>query len=128
MERGELVQWDVVGGAKGTEQIEARFISEANDAPPKQLVPVDDNTRADQVLARIRAGEHLLYRGDFHSALQLISAIGRRIAPKGPAKAPNLREGFFAERQSRWREHKQLASILVRIDGNYVLDLKRAPS
>lgn len=122
MERSPVQTWTVDG-----EQVSARFVSEADDTPPEELTIAGDQTRADQVLARIRAGESLLYRGDFHNALQLISAIGRRIAPKRAARAPNLREAFFAERQARWREHRQLASILVEVDGEYRLALKRAP-
>lgn len=97
-----------------------------SDAPaPTQLSEVDDSLKADDALRRVRKGEHLLYRGDFHNARQLVGAMSRRL-PK-PRHGASPLEAFRAERRSRALEHETVGRVVVELDGDYALKLKRAP-
>jgi len=50
----------------------ALWLSESNYAAPTHIVPVDDQTTADQAYRLACEGNSLLWRGDFHNALQLM--------------------------------------------------------
>jgi SAM-dependent methyltransferase len=57
-------------------------------SPPGRIVPADDRTTADAAFRRARAGESLLYAGDYHNARQLLAAMARRLArAPGPARS-----------------------------------------
>ena len=58
-------------------------------APPARIGSADDRTTAREALARIRRGDALLYRGDYHNARQLLSALGRRLRPRASPVAAN---------------------------------------
>ncbi len=50
------------------------------------IVVADDRTKADAAYRLAVKGTALLWRGDFHNARQLLSAVDRRIRePRGPA-------------------------------------------
>ncbi|MGA9523853.1 MAG: hypothetical protein WBV82_20500, partial [Myxococcaceae bacterium] len=68
------VRWQEHG-----EMHEARWRSESGTPPPQRVTVVDDRTRAEDALKRIRSGEALLYRGDYHNARQLLAALGQRV-------------------------------------------------
>jgi SAM-dependent methyltransferase len=109
---------------------EAIWRSESAAAPPTRLSPVNDSLTADAALRRVRRGEHLWYQGDFHNAKQLLGAMGRRLAPKPRNRPPPLSplEVFRAERLARLREHETLSRIVVALDPDYRLSLRRAPA
>lgn len=97
-----------------------------SDAPaPEKFTEVDDSLKADDALRRVRKGEFLLYRGDFHNARQLLGAMGRRLPT--PRHGGTPLEAFRAERRARAIEYETLGRILVELDGSYALKLKRAP-
>jgi SAM-dependent methyltransferase len=99
--------------------------SESETPAPEKLSPVDDALNADDALRRVRKGEYLLYRGDFHNARQLIGAMGRRLP--SPRHSGTPLEAFRSERKARAIEHDTLGRIVVELDASYKLDLKRAP-
>jgi SAM-dependent methyltransferase len=107
-------------------------MSESDDPAPTRITPCDDTTRADAALRAIRAGCHLLYRGDERNARQLLAALTRRIRREGspaPARggvAAAPAERFRALRESRLREHQLLSHLLVEIGPSYELRLARA--
>lgn len=102
-----------------------RWRTESDDPAPEQVAELDDRTRADEAMQRANRGEWLLYTGDFHNAKQLLSAMSRRV-PK-PRRAASPLEAFRAERVARAREHQALSRLLVALDGEYRLALRRAP-
>ncbi len=102
-----------------------RWRSESDEPAPSRLSPVDDRLTADAALRRVRRGEHLLYTGDFHNAKQLVGAMARRLPD--PPKARTPLEAFRAERRARQLEHETLARIVVALDRDYRLQVKRAP-
>lgn len=101
--------------------------SEAGDPAPSRVSEVDDRLTADTALRRLRAGEALLYTGDYRNARQLMDALNRRLAGgrRPPPKTP--RDAFRLERQAREREHRVLSNLLVALDSAYGLQLRNAP-
>ena len=99
--------------------------TESDTAAPTNLSPVDDSLTADDALRRVRKGEYLLYRGDFHNARQLLGAMGRRLSK--PRHGGSPLDAFRAERRARAIEHETLGRIVVELDKKYALQLKRAP-
>ena len=102
-----------------------RWRSESDEPTPSKLSPVDDRLTADTALRRVKRGEHLLYTGDFHNARQLVGAMARRLPPPAPARSSL--EAFRAERRHRQLEHETLSRIVVALDRDYQLKLRRAP-
>jgi SAM-dependent methyltransferase len=78
--------------------------------PPGRVVPADDGTTADAAYRRARAGEALLYAGDYHNARQLLAAMARRLARSpGPGRSRGSRSRGAGHRRDRQRI-QQLAS------------------
>ena len=98
----------------------------ATSSAPKRVGPADDRTTADDALRRIRAGEALLYEGDFHNARQLLAALGRRLTPRPPKGAPPA-EAFRRERHRRREAHLLLNRLLVPVEAGWRIPLPRAP-
>ena len=99
--------------------------SESDTPPPEQISPVDDALTADEAVRRVRKGEFLLYRGDFHNARQLLAAMARRLPAPRHGSSPLA--AFRAERGARSVEHDTLGRVVVELDRDYALALKRAP-
>ncbi len=116
----------------GAERHTARWRSESGLPPPPELHPADDQLAADEAWRRMRGGEYLLYRGDYRNAQQLLTAVRRRLEKmlsREKARQPpaSLSESFHAERRSRLVEHELLSRIVLPLDAEYRLMLKRAP-
>ncbi len=86
----------------------------------------DDRTTADDALRRIRAGESLLYGGDFRNARQLLAALGRRLTPR-PSPGTQPAEAFRKERHRRREAHLLLQRLLVPVEAGWRIPLVRAP-
>jgi SAM-dependent methyltransferase len=98
----------------------------AGATPPRKLGLADDRTTADDALRRIRAGEALLYTGDFRNARQLLSALGRRLTPRRSRDAPPI-EAFRRERHRRREAHLLLNRLVVPLAAGWRIPLPRAP-
>ncbi len=94
-------------------------------AAPSRVGPAGDRTTAREALARIRRGEALLYRGDYHNARQLLAAIARRLRPRDLPAGPDA--AWRAERARRRVEHDVLSRVLVPIEAGFRVPLRRAP-
>jgi len=92
---------------------------------PARLSPAGDATRADDALRRLRRGEALLYRGDYRNALQLLAALGRRLAPK--TRPPATADAFRRERARRLEARRLLLGLLVPVGPAWEVALARAP-
>ncbi len=121
------VRWQEHGESR-----EALWRSESGAPPPQRVTLADDRTRAEEALKQIRAGESLLYRGDYHNARQLLAALGRRVHGRpdraGTRGAPTLPiEIWRKERARRATEHALLSRVLVPLDPDYRVALPRGP-
>lgn len=100
--------------------------TESDTPAPQKLSLAGDALKADEGLRRVRQGEFLLYRGDFHNARQLLAAMARRLPPA--RQASDLLSIFRAERLARAIEHDTLGRLVVELDEGYQLrGLRRAP-
>lgn len=86
---------------------------------------------ADEAYRLASAGTGLLWRGDFQHARQLLQGMSKRMdaAAQRKKKAPpaNAAEGFAAHRQAQALRVRVLGQLLIEIDGQYRIHLKRAP-
>ncbi|MFI2281587.1 methyltransferase [Nocardia beijingensis] len=87
---------------------------------------VDDWITADAACRLARAGTGMLWRGDFHNARQLLRAMGRRVERKIPL-VDDPSEAFRRYRASRRRRAQVLGRLLVLLEDDYSLALRRAP-
>ncbi|MFI9632467.1 methyltransferase [Nocardia sp. NPDC051929] len=104
----------------------ARWHSENGAPPPDSLVVVNDWTTAEAACRMARAGTGLLWRGDFHNARQLLRAMGRRVERK-VSLGDDPAEAFRRYRASRRRRAEVLGKLLVLLEDDYSLALRRAP-
>ncbi|CAM5309722.1 methyltransferase [Streptomyces griseomycini] len=105
----------------------ARWHSE-NAAPlPQRTVVADDRTKANDAYRHACEGTALLWRGDFHNARHLLQAMGRRIDRKPPRPSTSPRERFHQHRRRSSHRARVLGKLLVLLDDDYTLALRRAP-
>jgi methylase of polypeptide subunit release factors len=121
------VHWSEEGEARS-----ARWQSERGAAPPKKVVVADDTITADDAYGLASQGIGLLWRGDFQNARQILTAMASRAdrAPRKAAKAKgNLSpvDAFNAERQLRAQRARTLGMLLIPIEADYDIPLRRAP-
>jgi len=109
----------------------ARWRSESGNPPPRRVVIADDRTPADAAYRLACEGTALLWRGDFQNARQLLQALARRAERKprnsavAPAAVPS--EAFHLHRQAQSQRARTLAMLLVPLDDDYGIPLRRAP-
>ncbi|MEU9122410.1 class I SAM-dependent methyltransferase [Streptomyces sp. NPDC048506] len=106
----------------------ARWRSENGSPPPRRIVIADDRTRADDAYKLACEGTALLWRGDFHNARQLLTAMARRI-DRRPRKAlpADVTQAFHRHRAAQNHRARILGMLLVPLDASYGVPLHRAP-
>ncbi|ARH91019.1 methyltransferase [Streptomyces sp. MOE7] len=106
----------------------ARWRSENGSPPPRRIAVADDRTRADEAYKLACEGTALLWRGDFHNARQLLTAMARRI-DRRPRKAPpaDVTQAFHVHRAAQNHRARILGMLLVPLDAAYGVPLHRAP-
>jgi hypothetical protein len=124
-----VVHWTEDGVARS-----ARWRSERGAPIPAKVVVADDRMTADEAFGLAGQGIALLWRGDFQNARQLLTAMAHRAdrprGPKAPAKPPPAKsptELFNLERQLRSRRARALGMLVVPLDADYSIPLRRAP-
>jgi SAM-dependent methyltransferase len=105
----------------------ARWHSENNTPLPQRVIVADDRMKADDAYRRAREGTALLWQGDFHNARQLLQAMGRRIDRKPPRSSTSPVESFHLHRRARSHRAGILGKLLVLLDDDHTLALRRAP-
>lgn len=131
------LQWDDVNG----QPQHAAWHSEAGRPAPARMQVADDRLAADAAYHLICEGSTLLWRGDFFNARHLMEALKRRLDkpklrgkaqknakpahPPAPAATPAL--AFHQQRQVQARRAHILGSILIPLNGDYRIPLRRAP-
>ena len=125
-----IISWTEAGKA-----CTARWRSESGATPPKRVVIADDTTKADEAYRLACEGTALLWRGDFQNARQLLLAMSRR-ADRKPRKpvlskvegtSEVASEAFNLHRQAQSQRARALAMILIPLDNDYTIPLRRAP-
>ena len=106
--------------------------AESGAAAPRRMVAADDTLSADTAYRLACEGTGLLWQGDFHNARQLLQALARRTERK-PKKAkkpePDIAPAqlFNAHRQALGQRARILAMVIVPMEGDYTIPLRRAP-
>lgn len=108
----------------------AQWRSAAGFPPPKRVVPADDTMKADAAWRLACEGTALLWQGDYQNARQLLAAMGRRCERKKRAPAATLTqaERFHLHRQAQAQRARTLGRLLVPLDADYGIALRRAPA
>src|SRR3569832_1570044 len=126
-----MLHWTENGTANS-----ARWRSEAGMPPPMRVVIADDRLAADTAYRYACEGTAMLWRGDFQNARQLLQALMRRIdrKPKKAAKQVktpkpplSMTEAFHLHRQAQSQRARTLAMLLLPLDADYRIPLRRAP-
>lgn len=103
--------------------------------PPRQVVIADDGTTADNAYGLACQGTALLWQGDFQNARQLLNALAARVdrparKPKVPVAAAPVKspiDAFNLQRQARSQRARTLGMLLIQLDADYGIPLRRAP-
>jgi len=118
------------------EQGEARAVrwrSERGAEPPKRVIVVDDRRTADEAYGHACQGVALLWKGDFQNARQMLASLANRAdrrqarSSRTGAPAPALAEVFNLQRQARAQRARTLGMLLVELDADFRVALRRAP-
>lgn len=106
----------------------ALWRSESGWPAPTRVVLGDDALTAATAFQLASTGTAILWTGDFHNARQLLSAMGRRL---GDARAPrndDITAAFHRTRENALRRATILGMLLVPVDADGTLPLRRAPN
>ena len=113
----------------------ARWRSESGAPPARHVVVTDDQITADDAYGLACQGTALLWRGDFQNARQMLRALATR-ADRQPRKQKKAAasampmappEAFHLYRQARSQRARTLSALLVPLDEDYGIPLRRAP-
>jgi methylase of polypeptide subunit release factors len=120
-----VLHWSEDGQARS-----ARWRSERGAPPPAQVIIADDRMTADEAYGHACQGVALLWRGDFQNARQMLNAMASRAdrPPRKRAAPPkSLTDAFNLERQSRAQRARTLGMLLIPLEADYSVALRRAP-
>lgn len=119
---------------------QAAWRSENGQQAPKRVEVVDDTVSADAAYRMACEGTGLLWVGDFHNARHLMEALKRRLdkparshsakarKAKAAAAAPvTPAQAFHLHRQVQGQRARVLSSILIALQPDYAIALRRAP-
>ncbi len=108
-----------------------RWRAESGAAAPRRVVAADDTMSADAAYRLACEGTGLLWQGDFHNARQLLQALARRTdrRPQRKKSAVDLTpvQAFHAHRLALGQRARILAMVIVPLEGDYAIPLRRAP-
>ncbi|MFF8772932.1 methyltransferase [Kitasatospora sp. NPDC015120] len=122
MSIGETLSW-----TEGGQEHRARWRSENGTPAPERVQAADDRMTADAAFRLACEGMALLWRGDYHNARQLLSAMKRRAARRPPRPGSTSAETFHLHRQAQSRQARILGMLVVPVDRGHVVPLRRAP-
>lgn len=126
-----MIEWSSQGQAHT-----AQWRSESGASAPRRVVAVDDTLPADTAYRMACEGTGLLWTGDFQNARMLLQALMRRadrkprkVAAKAAQKAAAATpaEAFHLHRQAQAQRARVLSSVLIVLEGDYTIALRRAP-
>ncbi|WP_434612122.1 methyltransferase [Arthrobacter sp. A5] len=105
----------------------ALWHSQSRRAAPEQLVVADDRMSADAAYRYADKGTGILWRGDFQNARQMLSALTRRVGKQRQTPAKTPAAAFRQHRQNRSCLAQVLGMLLVPLEPDYSIPLRRAP-
>jgi len=110
---------------------EARWRSHSAAPPPTRVVVADGKMTADEAYGLACQGTALLWRGDFHEARQMLTALGnradRRSRVRRAAPPASPADAFNLYRQARSQRTRTLNALLIPLGNDYSIPLRRAP-
>ena len=115
----------------------ALWVTDQGARPPSKVMVVDDTLNADTAYRLACEGTGLLWRGDFQNARQLLQALKRRLErparPKKSSTKPRdsahpAPSAFNAHRQAQSQRARVLSQILIELQPDYSIALRRAPA
>ena len=114
---------------------QALWRDERGAAPPVRVEVVDDRLRADDAFQLVCGGTALLWRGDYHNARQMLTALARRLTARENRRAARPRKTvadgpaaiFHRHRLAQAQRAQILSLLLVPFEVGYRLTLPRAP-
>ena len=109
----------------------ARWRVDNGTPPPNDIQVLRESLTASKALQLARAGTALLWRGDYEQGKQQLQAMTRQLnktlsRPSGPAPATAL-DAFEQHRAQQAHRARWLGQLLIGIDGDHCIDLRRAP-
>jgi SAM-dependent methyltransferase len=128
-----IIRWSEGGTA-----CEARWLSHSAASPPTRIVVADGKMTADEAYGLACQGTALLWRGDFHEARQMLTALGKRAdrrerrrhrgsSASAAASLTGTAETFHLYRQARAQRARTLNALLIPLAADYSILLRRAP-
>lgn len=126
-----MIEWNEQGEVRT-----ARWRSESGASAPRRVELAKDTLSADSAYRLACAGTAMLWRSDFQNARLLLQALQRRIEAKPPKAAARAaqkiaqstpEEVFHLHRQAQSQRARTLAAIVIRVEGDYRIKLRRAP-
>jgi SAM-dependent methyltransferase len=130
----QIIHWLEDGRA-----FEARWRSHNGAPAATRVVVADGKMTADEAYGLACQGTALLWRGDFHEARQMLSALGNRAdrrsgrsrtsaaAPSSEPAMPAAADEFHLYRQARSQRARTLNALLIPLNDDYSIPLRRAP-
>ncbi len=111
-------------------QYKSSWYSEAGLPVPQKILLIDDTITAKQAIEFARQHIGLLWIGDYQNGRNLLQAISRRLE-KPPRvgsqkKLTNPQEIFTAHRQQQGYKAQILGQILISLNKDFVIELRRA--
>lgn len=135
-----MLQWQHQG-----KEFQAAWHSESGAPAPRRLQVVDDSLPADTAYRLACEGTALLWQGDFQNARHMLDALKRRLdkpvrtesakarhqrrqaGALAEAQTPAFPHAFHLYRQSQAQRARVLNSLLVVVQPDYVISMRRAP-
>lgn len=121
-----MINWTEAG-----EERASRWQSENKSPTPKRVVIADDKMTADSAFRLASEGNALLWRGDYQNARQLLQALARRTERRSDSKKRKTPtsplDAFNLHRQAQSQRARTLGMLLVEVDADYTIALRRAP-
>lgn len=126
-----MIEWSSQGQSHT-----AQWRSESGASAPRRVIAADDTLPADTAYRMACEGTGLLWTGDFQNARMLLQALMRRadrkprkVAAKAAQKAAAATpaEAFHLHRQVQAQRARVLSSVLIVLEGDYTIALRRAP-
>ena len=91
-----------------------------------KTVDADDRMTADEAYGLACQGVGLVWRGDFQNARQMLTAMATRADRKARRKS-SAENPFNLERQHRAQRARTLGMLLIPLEADYSIALRRAP-
>ncbi len=123
MNVADMIFWEESGQTQS-----ALWRSENASKVPQRVVVADDTLTADSAYRLACEGTAILWRGDFQNARQLLQAMRRRLEKKTAVKSDAVfPQAFHLYRQSQLQRARIMGMLLIPLDAQYRIPLRRAP-